>query len=543
MKKISAQMIVTIFTLLTITVPGIGGLLDDYYLHAFSEQSSGSALQKASLFQTTVSGEIALCGTPLKHGLSRDWNQLEATTQKVLAKQLAAPVLSGSEMTLLSSSGRFLIHYTASGVDAVPSISWVQTVAQTFDDVASAYTARGWRLAPTPADAPYDVYLRELSSRQLYGMATSGQAIPAAGFANAYGSYMEIDNNFTDSIYTNANGGPFSATQSLQTTVAHEYHHAIQYGYNYYFDVWYAEAVSTWMEDEIYDGVNQIYNYLPAWFNNSNKALDLKVGSDATTSGAGYSRWIFNRYQAEQHGVDAVRASWEKLAGVARPADGSDIIMLPVLESLMTTTYSGSLGNDVFGFAKRVYTGAWGTGTVSHAQDIHLIPPYTPIATLSSYPADSTSTLDHYSFVFYKYTPTTTVATLSLTLNSTRGIKTTLFKKSGDIVSEIAVNSDGSYTVFGFDSLNAVSDEVVLLLVNTTNVDNLQATFSANGIAAVRVIPGDCNSNGTVTIDEVQSAINMFLGLTTVAACVDTNGDSNVSIAEVQKSINSFLGL
>ena len=54
---------------------------------------------------------------------------------------------------------------------------------------------------------------------------------------------------------------------------------------------------------------------------------------------------------------------------------------------------------------------------------------------------------------------------------------------------------------------------------------------------------GDCDSSGTVTIAEVQSAINMFLGLKTVEACVDIDNNSNVSIAEVQKVINSFLGL
>jgi chitodextrinase/subtilisin family serine protease len=55
--------------------------------------------------------------------------------------------------------------------------------------------------------------------------------------------------------------------------------------------------------------------------------------------------------------------------------------------------------------------------------------------------------------------------------------------------------------------------------------------------------PGDCDNSGTVTIAEVQSAINMFLGLKTVATCVDLDGVGGVSIAEVQKTINSFLGL
>lgn len=55
--------------------------------------------------------------------------------------------------------------------------------------------------------------------------------------------------------------------------------------------------------------------------------------------------------------------------------------------------------------------------------------------------------------------------------------------------------------------------------------------------------PGDCGKNGTVTVFEVQSAINMFLGLKTSAACADLDKDGAVSISEVQKAIESFLGL
>ncbi|HIJ95325.1 MAG TPA: hypothetical protein HPP94_06245 [Desulfuromonadales bacterium] len=485
MRAFFTQLTITAITLLAIALPGFCGSLDDYYLNAFSEQPAGSAVQKAVLFQTAAPGEQAQCGTPLKHGLSRDWNRLEAATQKVLAKQLAAPVLSGDKKdvtSLTSPSGKFLIHYTTAGVDAVPSISWVQTVAQTFDDVAAAYSARGWRLAPTPSVAPYDVYLRELATQRLYGQTTSNQQLASAGFANAYGSYMEIDNNFTDSIYTGANGGPFSPTQSLQITAAHEYHHAIQYGYNYYFDIWYAEATSTWMEDELYDSVNQLYNYLPAWFSNSTKALDQTVGSDATSSGAGYSRWIFNRYLAEQHGIDTVRAAWEKLAGQSN--NGADVVMAPVLDSLLATTYNSSLGSEVFGFAKRVYTGAWGSGAASHPQDLNLIHPYTATATLSNYPASLTSTLNHYSFAFYTFTPSASVSALSIAVNKTSGISTALFKKTSGTITEIAANSSGNYSVAGFSSLNAASDEVVLVVVNKSSTDGHQAAFSTNGSAA-----------------------------------------------------------
>jgi len=54
---------------------------------------------------------------------------------------------------------------------------------------------------------------------------------------------------------------------------------------------------------------------------------------------------------------------------------------------------------------------------------------------------------------------------------------------------------------------------------------------------------GDCDGDGTVTIAEVQSAINMYLGILPVLDCVDVNKNGKVSIGEVQKVINNHLGL
>ena len=55
--------------------------------------------------------------------------------------------------------------------------------------------------------------------------------------------------------------------------------------------------------------------------------------------------------------------------------------------------------------------------------------------------------------------------------------------------------------------------------------------------------PGDCDGNGTVSIGEVQKAINMFLGAQAPGCGVDCNGDGKINIGEVQKVINAFLGL
>jgi len=502
MKKFLTQLLGTFLYILALALPGLAAPLDDYYLNQFALPSADKALQKAVLSPLEDQAEIPHCGTPLKHKLRQDWNNLEPATQKALAKTVALlPSWVGNaagERKFSLPGGRFLIHYTTTGTDAPPQIDndfdgipdWVETVAQTFESVASEYSRLGWRLAPTASGAPYDVYLRDLASQKMYGQTTSSQALPSAGFFNGFGSYMEIDNNFTDSIYQNALSGSQSVNQkalsNLQITAAHEYHHAIQYGYNFYFDIWYAEASSTWHEDELYDSVNQLYNYIPAWFRNSTLAIDTPVD---TTTGGGYGRWIFNRYLVEQHGTGVVKAAWDKLAALNSPGNNNDIPMVPVLESLLLTApYNSSLGTDFFAFAKRVYLRDW----KSHTDEISLIHSYTP----SAFPANSIVTLQRYSFVFFKFTPTPVVPTLSIEVNKTSGIQSALFRKVGGTVSEISESSDGIYTVPGFGSLNAANDEVVLLVANTSAVDNRQAPITTNGKDATVLEPGTASSSG-----------------------------------------------
>jgi len=482
-------------SLMALSVPAFSGELDDYYLAAFSEQAAAqtnSALQKAVLLPATETVEASHCGTPLKHRLHQDWAKLEPATQKALAKTVAQlPVWVGttSESKYQLTGGHFLIHYTATGSDAPPLTDanangipdWVETVARTYEDVATAYTDRGWRLAPTVSGATYDVYLRNLAPQGLYGQTTTSQALPSAGFANAFTSFMEIDNNFTEDIYTKAssNGGvpQFAPLQSLQVTAAHEYHHAIQYGYNVFFDIWYAEATSTWHEDELYDGVNQGYTYIPAWFQNSGLSLDTDTN---VNTGGGYGRWIFNRFLAERYGTGIIRSAWEKLATLSSPGGTNpDIPMVPVLEGLLPgSPFNSTLGTEFFGFTKRVYLRDWST----HTSDIGQIHPYAPVETVSSYPANATATINHYAFSFVKFTPSAAVPTLTVTLSKTSGIQATVFKTVAGAISEVSPGPAGnSFTVSGFGSLNSATDEVVVLLANITNVNNHQASFSTIG--------------------------------------------------------------
>ena len=468
MKRFFARLTLGIITLFQLSATVTAGTLDDYYLQQFGE-TGNTQLQKSVLSVSPETAEPARCGTPLKHGLRRDWKRLQSSTQKVLAKQLAAPTLSG-EQTYLSPSGKFKIHYTTTGTDAVPSLSWVQTVAQTFDDVAASYTSRQWQLAPTAGSSvPYDVYLLDLAPQKLYGVTNSDQSASTASHPNAFTSWMELDNNFTDSIYKT---GSYTSLQSLQITAAHEYHHAIQYGYNYYFDIWYAEATSTWMEDELYDSVNQLYSYTTNWFTQSTLSMDIDA---STSNGGGYGRWIFNRYLAEKHGTDTVRSFWESLASVSSPG-GDDIPMTPVLESVLTSKYGNSLGNDFFGFAKRVYIRDWST----HTAEITSVPlhAYSPVASYSINSSNKTHsvTLPHYSFAYYDLT-TSGATSLTISINKSSGIQTALFKNGSEIPAE---TGGASYVVGSFGT----ADKAVLLIANSTGSDGHSASFSTNGSPA-----------------------------------------------------------
>lgn len=475
-------------TLALFALPAFAGQLDDYYLEQFGEKNTTTALQKAVLLSAPVDQPPAKCGTPLKHSLRQDWNLLDASTQKILAKQLALPVLSG-ERTFTSSAGNFRIHYATSGNDAPPLASadgttpdWIKTVAATFENVRTFYQNQGYHLPPS---LPYEIYIREMSGQGLYGLTNSGDKAPVSGYPNAFTSWMELDNNYTDTIYKPAQ---YSALQSLQITAAHEYHHSIQYAYNYYFDIWYAEATSSWYEDEIYDDVNQSYNYIAAWFRNSRLVLDTTV---STTNGGGYGRWIFNRYLAEKHGTGVIRSIWEKLAGIA-PTNNADIPMAPVIESVLSTSYSSSLGTDFFGFAKKVYTRDWTT----HQSDLGLIPTYTPVSTFSTYPVGATSvTLPHYSFAYYKFMPLAGAPVdITITVNGTSGIKATAYKNNAGTISEFAFNSVNgtSMTIPGFST----STEVALLIANTTSADNHTANFSTDNSGASLTEPDNPAASG-----------------------------------------------
>jgi len=438
------------------------GELDNYYLEQFGESPvSGAVLKSAGLEETRH------CGMPLRRELKRDWTKLESSTQKILAKQLERPALS-SEGVIRSNGGHFHIHYASTGTDAPPLADidtnnipdWVEQVANVFEAVyAREVQQMGFR---EPPGTPYHIYLQQLGDQREFGF-TQSETLTGRSAT----SYIVVDNDFLDQVFQNSIPGSESssikARKALQITAAHEYHHAIQFGYNFYFETWYAEATSTWVEDEAYDSVNQLYDYLFNYYLRTDLQLDTGV---SITTGGGYGRWSFNRYLAEAFQPSAiVRNIWETFA-TKTPVNGADIPMIPVIEEVLTSN-AGSLPSMFLGFSKRFLLNDWS----SHQGDKSFFPDL-PFNASNTHSASTTFSvpavsLPAYAFRYLKILPASPVAeqlTISYPAKPSAYSVTALLASNGAI-SQFPADGSGTITIPSTSS----ADTIYLLICNNVN--------------------------------------------------------------------------
>lgn len=430
------------------TTSSFAAELDTYYLRQFGELpiAAKTALKDVQ----TLS--VQKCGMPLKHDLKRDWRLLESGTQETLAKYLEKPVLSG-EQIILSNGSHFRIHYASSGADVPPLADsnansipdWIETVADVFEAVYHRQISQmGYTIPP---GAPYNVYLKNMSN---FGQTDSdllnGQSAT---------SYITIENDFAEHAFQASIPGDDSAynksIKALQITVAHEFHHAIQFGLNYYFEPWYAEATSTWIEDEVYDSVNQLYSYSADYLADTSTALN---------SDDGYSRWIFNRFIFEQfYPQDIIRKMWEIFAAEPAPSSGADIPMLPFIDKVLKSQ-GGSLAASFFGFARQTYLGNW----ISHSNELSIIQPVvsTSVQTDTFYSVPVRS-LAGYSFAYYKISHATNKASaLTISYPNKPAGYSLLAIKNSDKSEYVYDQNTETITVPDF----AAFDEIYLLVCN-----------------------------------------------------------------------------
>jgi hypothetical protein len=106
-------------------------------------------------------------------------------------------------------------------------------------------------------------------------------------------SYCVVDNDMVE--FPNQ-----IPVDNLRVTVAHEFFHAVQYAYDWLEDIWFMEGTAAWIEDVVYDDINDNYGFLfqsPLLqpYNN----LDYWRPDDPNANAAQYGTWIWWRYMSE----------------------------------------------------------------------------------------------------------------------------------------------------------------------------------------------------------------------------------------------------
>jgi hypothetical protein len=196
------------------------------------------------------------------------------------------------------------VTYAQSGPDAPANPSaWATTTRNVAHNVWNRVVTQGGYRAPRDDSASanhgpngkLDIYVMDLPTG-LYGYCTTDD--PTATNRRdttsfAVSAYCVVDNDYA--------GFPVNTPlENLKVTVAHEFFHAVQYAYDWWEDVWLLEGTAAWVEDEIYDAVNDNRQYLAqSPLRNPGRSMDYY--SFVPPYYGPYGNWIWWRYLGERY--------------------------------------------------------------------------------------------------------------------------------------------------------------------------------------------------------------------------------------------------
>jgi hypothetical protein len=239
---------------------------------------------------------------------------------------------------------RICVHYVRGGSDAPSGRRWVRHTLRTMTAVWRHEIGElGFRRPPSDGrrggDGRFDVYLSDLGARGLFGYCTPESQV--AGEKYAASGYCVLDNDFARQQYG------ADPEVSLQVTAAHEFFHAIQFGYDYRADPWLMESTAVWMEESFADSANDNRRYLP-YGDLAKPWVPLDRYSD--TGYSQYGNWAFWQFLTDTYGDGLVRQVWDRVDAVGgAPAEAS----VPALSQVLNqrTHSNNGLANALAAYA------------------------------------------------------------------------------------------------------------------------------------------------------------------------------------------------
>lgn len=260
-----------------------------------------------------------------------DRRSLSGADRTAAARVLAAPRVArevpagssarASQTNFYLDTPHFRLHYTTDPNDSNRTTdAFAQTTARVLEYVYRTEVGTLGFRAPLTDPAPalnhdprrIDIFLRDLRPAGLYGFC---QPVDDANSLHA-AAYCELDNDYLDYGTT--------PIRALRVTAAHEFFHAIQFAYDVAEDRWFMEGSAVWMEDVVYNDINDYLQYVqaPRDYPSLQASPISSPGKSWDHSGA-YNVYgdfsVFKFLTGELGSRDVVRQMWEDADAYAHP--------------------------------------------------------------------------------------------------------------------------------------------------------------------------------------------------------------------------------
>jgi hypothetical protein len=188
----------------------------------------------------------------------------------------------------------------------------VDLTREVMTEVWDRVVTQGGYRAPLPdgrgGDDRLDIFLADIGDEGLFGYCAPERDGPGRTAAG----YCVLDNDYRPGQY----GTTQTPQDNLRVTAAHEFFHTVQFAYDVGEDDWFMEGTAMWIEDEIFDDVNDNVRYLQG---SQLTAPTRPLDRPAPGLGGPYVSWIFWRYLSEtfpatgESGLPlVVRATWQR---------------------------------------------------------------------------------------------------------------------------------------------------------------------------------------------------------------------------------------
>ncbi len=271
-----------------------------------------------------------------------------------------------------SCTPHFCVHWVAEGRDA-PSLAdldgvddgdgvpdFVERVQAVAEHVYSVENGKlGWRDPRSDGGkgggrGKTDVYLAQIGG-SLFGYAAPdrGQADRRHRLPRHLHGYLVLDNDYDPFEFPGT-----KSQDDLEVTFAHEYNHILQFGYDAYQDAWFAESTATWMEDQVYNPINDYLRYVRRW----TKLYDTAI---TATSIREYGSAVWNHWLSHRYGRSIIRRAWAEAIHV-KPGGFS----VAAYDRAIRAAGGSNFNLDFARFCRDV--AEWRTATVFREGDLYL---------------------------------------------------------------------------------------------------------------------------------------------------------------------------